>query len=37
MHTRIYEAIRRRSSTAAGDAMRAHLDETLRQVKARTR
>ncbi len=34
MHTRIYEAIRRRSSTAAADAMRQHLDETRRHVES---
>jgi GntR family transcriptional repressor for pyruvate dehydrogenase complex len=36
MHTRIYEAIRRRSSSAAAEAMRRHLDETRRHVESMT-
>lgn len=37
MHTRIYEAIRRRSSAVAADAMRRHLDETRRYVQSMPR
>lgn len=36
MHTRIYEAIRRRSSSTAAEAMRRHLDETRRHVESMT-
>jgi GntR family transcriptional regulator, transcriptional repressor for pyruvate dehydrogenase complex len=36
MHTRIYEAIRRRSSSTAAEAMQRHLDETRRHVESMT-
>jgi DNA-binding GntR family transcriptional regulator len=34
MHSRIYEAIRRRSARTASDAMARHLDETRRHIAA---
>ncbi len=37
MHGRIYDAIRRRSSQMAADAMRQHLDETRKHIEAMTR
>jgi len=36
MHRRILDAVRRRSSTAAAEAMRRHLDETRRHIEGMT-
>jgi len=36
MHRRILDAVRRRSATAAAEAMRRHLDETRRHIEAMT-
>jgi GntR family transcriptional repressor for pyruvate dehydrogenase complex len=36
MHERVFEAVRSRSSTAAGEAMRKHLAETRRHIDSMT-